>query len=115
MQDLLVHLNRVRGVGGSLLVSAEGLTMAAQLRTGVDESALAANIGELLGAAQRTAQHLGLGAPTSFNAVTDQGGVLLLATGPAYIALLVDAGANLALLAIESRPHIERIAGRLAL
>ncbi len=115
MQELLGHLNKVRGVGGTLLVSVEGLTMASQLRTGADESALAATIGELLGSAQRTAQHLGLGVPATFQAITDHGGLLILAAGPAYVAILTDAGANLSLLGIEAKPHLERIAARLAL
>ncbi len=42
MQDILDQLNRVRGVGGSLLISGDGLPMASALRTGVDENNLAA-------------------------------------------------------------------------
>ena len=115
MQELLGHLNKIRGVGGTLLVSGEGLTMASQLRTDADESCLAATIGELLSSAQLTTQHLGLGAPTAFQAITDQGGLLILNAGPAYVAILTDAGANLSLLGIEAKPHLERIANRLAL
>lgn len=115
MQDVLSQLNRVRGVGGSLLVSADGLTMASALRAGTDEAALAAAVGELVGNAQRVAQLLDLGAPGTFTAHTDQGGLLVLACGPAYVAILVDPAANTALLLIEARTVIERIAGRLTL
>ena len=115
MQEILTQLNRVRGIGGCLLVSADGLPMASALRSGSDENALSATIGELLGAAARLTQHLGLGATVSFNALSDHGGLLLVSTGPAFIVLLIDAGANLALLQIESKPLIERLASRLAL
>lgn len=115
MQEILAQLTRVRGIGGCLLVSADGLPMASSLRSGTDENALSATIGELLGAAGRLTQHLGLGAAVSFNAVGDQGGLLLVSTGPAFIVLLIDSGANLALLQIEAKPLIERLAARLAL
>jgi predicted regulator of Ras-like GTPase activity (Roadblock/LC7/MglB family) len=115
MQEILAQLTRVRGIGGCLLVSADGLPMASSLRSGTDENTLSATIGELLGAAGRLTQHLGLGGTVSFNAVGDQGGLLLVSTGPAFIVLLIDAGANLALLQIEAKPLIERLAARLAL
>ncbi len=115
MEEILAQLNRVRGIGGSLLVSADGLPMASALRSGTDENDLSATVGELLGAAGRLTQHLGLGSTTLFNAVSDQGGLLLVSTGPAFIVLLIDAGANLALVQIEAKPLIERLATRLAL
>ncbi len=115
MQEILAQLTRVRGIGGCLLVSADGLPMASSLRSGTDENTLSATIGELLGAAGRMTQHLGLGATTAFNAIGDQGGLVLVSTGPAYIVMVIDAGANLAMLQIEAKPLIERITARLAL
>ncbi len=115
LQEILAQLNRVRGVGGCLLVSADGLPMASALRSGSDEDTLSATIGELLGAAGRLTQHLGLGATVNINAASEQGGLLLVSTGPAFIVLLIDAGANLALLQIEAKPLIERLGARLAL
>ena len=44
MQEILNQLNRVRGVGGSLLVSSDGLPMASALREGIDEAQLAAEL-----------------------------------------------------------------------
>ena len=115
MQEILAQLTRVRGIGGCLLVSADGLPMASALRSGTDEDALAATIGELLGAAGRLTQHLELGSTLAFNSLSDNGGILLIATGPAFVVLLVDGGANLALLQIEAKPLIERLAARLVL
>ena len=115
MQEILAQLTRVRGIGGCLLVSADGLPMASSLRSGTDEDALSATVGELLGSAGRLTQHLGLGATTTFNAVSENGGLLLVSTGPAFIVMLIDGGANLALLQIEAKPLIERLAARLSL
>lgn len=115
MNDVLDQLNRVRGVGGSLLVSAEGLVMASALRQGADENQLAASIGGLLEAAGRIAGSFQLGKIAAFNAGSDQGGMVLVAAGPAYLAILVDPSANLALLQLETKPFVERITQRLTL
>lgn len=115
MQDLLTQLNRVRGVGGSLMVSADGLPMASALRAGTDETALSAAMGEVIGSTVRMAQLFGLGAPASFTAHTEQGGLLILSAGPAFVAVLIDPSANTALLQLEAKSVIDRIAGRLTL
>jgi predicted regulator of Ras-like GTPase activity (Roadblock/LC7/MglB family) len=115
MDEILAQLTRVRGVGGAVLVSADGLTMASALRGGLDENALSAAIGEILGVGNRLLGALALGAYQGFTASTDQGSLIILAAGPAFVVLLADAGANLALVTIESKPLVERLGARLAL
>ena len=115
MDEILAQLTRVLGVGGAVLVSHDGLTMASSLRSGIDENALAAAVGDVLGMAQRVASSLELGAFLGFSTTTDQGALLILVTGPAFVVLLTDAGANLALVQIESKPLVERLGARLAL
>jgi hypothetical protein len=115
MQEILTQLNRVRGVGGSLLVSGEGLAMASALREGTDEAQLSATIGNLIEHSQRLCKHLELGATRHVHAASEQGGLLLLAAGNGYLVVVIDPAANLALLQLETKPFIERIAQRLAL
>ena len=115
MNDVLDQLNRVRGVGGSLLVSPEGLVMASALRQGTDENNLAAAIGTLLEGASKLVQSFQLGKIGAFNAASDQGGLVLFSTGPAFLAIVVNPSANLALLQLETKPFVERITQRLTL
>ncbi len=115
MQDILIQLNRVRGVGGSLLVSADGLPMASALREGIDENHLAATVGSLIEHSQGLAQHLALGSPRHLHTATDQGSLLLLVAGNGYLVVVIDAQANLTLLQLETKPFLERIAQRLSL
>ena len=115
MQEVLTQLNRIRGVGGSLLLSQDGLPMASALRTGTDENQLAAALAEVIGAAHRMARQIGIGAPNSFLANCSEGTMLVLGAGPAFVAILVDPTANLALLQIEAKSIVERIAQRIAL
>jgi uncharacterized protein len=115
MQDILIQLNRVRGVGGSLLVSADGLPMASALREGLDENQLAATVGSLIEHSQSLAQHLSLGTPRHLHTTTEQGSLLLLVAGNGYLVVVIDAQANLTLLQLETKPFLERIAQRLSL
>jgi predicted regulator of Ras-like GTPase activity (Roadblock/LC7/MglB family) len=115
MQDVLEQLNRVRGVGGSLLVSNDGLVMASALRQGTDENQMAASIGTLLEGANKLVATFQLGKIGAFSAGSDQGGLVLLSTGPAYLAIVIDPSANLALLQLETKPFVERITQRLTI
>jgi predicted regulator of Ras-like GTPase activity (Roadblock/LC7/MglB family) len=115
MQDILDKLNRVRGVGGSLVISPDGLPMVTALRQDSDETAISATLGNLLASAQRLGEQLGLGTAKAMQAITGAGGLLLLPAGPAFLAILMDPSANLALLQLEARPFAERLAQRLSL
>jgi predicted regulator of Ras-like GTPase activity (Roadblock/LC7/MglB family) len=115
MRDILDELTRVRGVGGCLLLDGDGLLMEAALRAGTDEQTVAGAAGALIDTAKRMCDSLALGRQTGFSAHGEQGGIMLLATGPAHLLVLLDPNANLALLRLEVKPFLERIAQRLSL
>lgn len=115
MQEILDKLNRVRGVGGSMVISADGLPMVTALRQGSDESAMAASLSSLIDHATRLCEQLGFGKSRAIQALAGQGGMLLLPAGKAYLAIVMDPAANLALLQLEARPFAERIAQRISL
>lgn len=115
MQDILGELNRVRGVGGTLLFNADGLLMESALRSDIDEQSLSAAAGNLIGHAQRLCEAMKIGRQTGFSSHGDQGGLMICAAGPATLLVLLDPSANLALLRLEVKPFVERIAQRLSL
>ncbi|MCS6970248.1 MAG: roadblock/LC7 domain-containing protein [Planctomycetota bacterium] len=115
MQDILGELVRTRGVGGCLLLNHEGLVIESMLRSDVDAQALAAAVGELLAAIAELSRGMHLGRLASFSSFSEQGGIVLSAAGPAHLLVLCDASANPALLRLELRPFIDRIAERLSL
>jgi len=115
MDEVLDQLNRLRGVGGSLLLSPDGLPMASRLRSDVDEDAISAAIADLVARAHQFTERLDLGRARMLHCRCGEGGVMLLAAGPGYLAVLVDVGANLALLQLEVRPFLEAISRRLAI
>lgn len=115
MQEILDKLNRVRGVGGSMIISPDGLPMVTALRQGSDESTMAASLSSLIDSAARLCDQLGFGKSKAIQALAGQGGLLILPAGPAFLAIVMDPAANLALLRLEARPFAERISQRLSL
>jgi predicted regulator of Ras-like GTPase activity (Roadblock/LC7/MglB family) len=89
--------------------------MASALRDGTDEAQLSATVGNLIEHSLRLCKHLDLGATRHVHAASEQGGLLLLAAGNGYLVVVTDPAANLALLQLETKPFLERIAQRLAL
>lgn len=115
MQEVLEKLNRVRGVGGCMVLSPDGLPMVSALRQGTDENGLAAALGNLLEQAGRLGESLGIGRAKVVQTIAGSGGLLVLPAGPGYLAIVMDPTANLALLQLEARPFAERLAQRLSL
>lgn len=116
MDDILDQLIRIRGVGGCLLLSSDGLTVASRLREGVDEDQLAAQISELISKSQHAAQRMVIGIPRMIHVHSDSGGLVLFASGPsAFLAVLIDPAANLALLQLELEPYVTALSKQLAL
>ncbi|MFW5751360.1 MAG: roadblock/LC7 domain-containing protein [Planctomycetota bacterium] len=115
MQQVLSQLNQVRGVGGCLLCSPDGLTMASALREDVDEDSLSANIANLISHATGLVDRMTQGKPTACHIAGRDGGLLLLAAGPGYLVVITNPNANLALLQLEARPFVDAIAQRLNL
>lgn len=115
MQEVLDQLNNVRGVGGCILLSADGLPMASALRQGTDENAIAASVSATIDQSSRLCSHLQLGKSKGLQCLTAAGGLLVLAVGKNFLAIIVDPSANLALLQLETRPFTEKIVQMLTL
>lgn len=115
MNDTLDAINRIRGVGGCLMLSSDGLAIASALRTDIDEDALSASLADMVARCFRLCTEAKIDKPRLLHTHSDQGGVVLMAAGPGYLALIIDPNANLALLHLEVRPFIESIAEQLSL
>lgn len=115
MEALLDQLVKLRGVGGCLVVSTEGLTMASRLRSDQEEDEISAQIAELVSRSMGLCQRCDIGSPRMVHCQFESGGLAIMAAGPAYLSVLVDPSANLALLQLELKPFVEAIAKRLAM
>lgn len=115
MQELLDQLVKLRGVGGCLLVSTDGLPMASRMRSDQDEESFAALVAELVARAQGLTQRVDIGAARVLHVNFTAGALAVMAAGPSYLAVIVDPNANLALLQLELKPFVKAIGKHLAL
>jgi predicted regulator of Ras-like GTPase activity (Roadblock/LC7/MglB family) len=115
MEALLDQLVKLRGVGGCLLVSTEGLSMASRLRSDQDEDGFAAQVAELVSRGQGLTSRCELGSARMLHVQFAAGALAVMAAGPSYLAVIIDPNANLALLQLEVKPFVDAIAKRLAL
>jgi len=115
MDPILDQLIRLRGVGGCLVLSSEGLTVASRLREGVDEDDLAAQVSELISQSQAACDRMQIGAATLIHAQSESGALALMAAGDAaFLAVVIDPAANLALLQLEIQPFVDALSKQLA-
>ena len=115
MDAILEQLNRIRGVGGCLVLNPDGLPMASLLRDGVDEDGLSASLAAIVERIRRMCDGVGVGEPAIVNLQSKEGALVLMTAGDNYLAVLVDPQANLALLELETRPFVDAITRKLSL
>lgn len=115
MDAILEQLGRLRGVGGSIVLSHDGLPMASLLRDGIDEDGLCATLADLLDRCRRMCDGVGVGLPRMLDLQSDGGAIVLRSIGENYLAILVDPQANLALLDLETRPIVDALRNKLSL
>ena len=115
MDAILEQLNRVRGVGGSIVMNPDGLTMASLLRDGVEEEAIAAILADVIDRSNRMCEGVGVGSAGMISVQGKDGALVIRSAGDNYLAILVDPSANLALLDLETRPIVEALKQQLSL
>lgn len=115
MDSTLQQLNNVRGVGGSILISDDGLTMASHLRNDIDEDSVAASVSDIISQSKSLAEKFNQSTCKLIHTQGQNGGIIVLAAGPAFLVILTDPNANLALLQLEATPFAESIAKQLTL
>ena len=111
IQRSLDRISRVRGVQGSMFVSADdGLQVAQLLMVGINEKALAAFAASLARKVSGAAAVTEAG-KVKFIQVQATGGVLLVALGgELLVAVVADAGVNVGLARLEMMRAVEAAA-----
>lgn len=103
MKEILSRLCRLPGVAGALMVSADGLLIAAETGLGdrAAEEAASAVVGNLGRTAASTVERLGSGELKSVLLSGAGGRAALARAGAAYLAALLESEANLGLIQLE--------------
>ena len=87
MKKILAELNETLGARGSLIVSRDGLLIAAVV-SGVPVERLAAMGAAILSDVKKSLEKAGMAEFTQCEVAAEQGKVLLVAAGPTYLLVL---------------------------
>jgi predicted regulator of Ras-like GTPase activity (Roadblock/LC7/MglB family) len=109
LYEILNQLNKIEGVHGSLIMGADGLVIAAELGTDVDENAVAAVGSQILGSLQGALRRMQMGGFQRFVVTGRDGKIILANAGSVIVVLLLDLDANLGLVSVDVKEAIQEI------
>jgi uncharacterized protein len=103
VKEILGRLCRVQGVTGAMVVSSDGLVIAAETGLGgrAAEETAAAVVGNLGRAVKPALERLGRGEFKHLVVSGAGGRVVMIGSGPGFLVALLDSGANLGLVQLE--------------
>ena len=110
MKTILAELNGIIGARGSLIVSRDGLLIASEVRPEVHQDRLAALGAAILTDVARGLESAGMPGFAQCEIVADQGKVILVAAGPAYLLVLLGPRVELGPGSVEIRSAARRVA-----
>ena len=110
MRKILARLTKVRGVRGTLLLSPDGLVIAADLREEISAETVGALTSEVLLNLRNAGERLKLGRTRRFTFTGADGSCAAIPIGETLLVVLVEPEANQALVWVElvnAAPEIE--------
>ncbi|MCC7137942.1 MAG: roadblock/LC7 domain-containing protein [Planctomycetes bacterium] len=109
MKHILEELNETLGARGSLIVSKDGLLIAAAVAH-VEVDRLAAMGAAILSDVRRSLAAAGMSEFTQCEVAAEQGKVILVAAGPTYLLVLVGARIELGAGSVEIKSAARQVA-----
>jgi predicted regulator of Ras-like GTPase activity (Roadblock/LC7/MglB family) len=110
VKAILEELNGTIGARGSLIVSRDGLLIAADVSPDVDVARLSALGAAILSDVAKSLQVAGLSGLAQCEVAAEQGKAILVAAGPAYLLVLLGPRIELGPGSVEIRSAARRVA-----
>jgi predicted regulator of Ras-like GTPase activity (Roadblock/LC7/MglB family) len=103
MREVLQELNKEVGIKGSLILTLDGIVVAAEMGLGMEKDAVAALVSGAVNAINKSLAPLGSAPFARLIFTSSHGKMIVLAAGATYVAVVVDREINLdvSLLAVE--------------
>jgi predicted regulator of Ras-like GTPase activity (Roadblock/LC7/MglB family) len=109
MHDLLESLNELVGIRGSLVVSRDGMVIAARWRGSHDEDRVAAMASNVVLRTSRALAERGLSPFSRLSLTSCDGEMIFEATGDSYLVVVMERGIDLGQAELEIRSTACRI------
>lgn len=109
MERLLSELNKTPGVIGSFVVAPDGIIVASDFTTEINDEMMGALTSSIINTVEKAAKKMELGSLHGFVLETDRNRIFFQVTRSGYLVSLASPEANLGLIRVELRSAAERL------
>ena len=107
MKEILSEINDIPGIRGSLVIDLEGLVIASNLTSGMEERTISAMVANIRSEIIRSMpQSQGLG---GVQLLAAEGTILFLNAPDCLLTVITEPGANIGLVSIKMKASLERL------
>jgi predicted regulator of Ras-like GTPase activity (Roadblock/LC7/MglB family) len=110
MESVLIELNKTPGIMGSFVVSSDGMIIASDYTSELDDERLGAIISSIINSTERAISKMQLGKLHGFVLETDQNKIVLQSFNLGFLVVVSHKDSNLGLVRMESRTAVSKIA-----
>ena len=111
MYNVLSDLNKTSGVQGSMLVGADGIIIAADLESQLEDETVGAMSASIVANVSKAMERLKSETPAQITVEADQGKLFLSDAGVGILTVIADKDVNIGLIRLEMKNAIAKING----
>lgn len=109
MYDILAELNKTTGIIGSMIVGSDGIVIAADLGTNLQEEALGALAASIMGTAQKSMERLKKNPLRQVTVEAEGAKIFLSDVGIGFLVVITEPSVNIGLVRLEIRNAASQI------
>jgi predicted regulator of Ras-like GTPase activity (Roadblock/LC7/MglB family) len=111
MYNVLSDLNKTSGVRGSMLVGADGIIIAADLESQLEDETVGAMSASIVANVSKAMERLKSETPAQITVEADHGKLFLSDAGVGILTVIADKDVNIGLIRLEMKNAIAKING----
>ena len=112
MYNVLSDLNKTSGIKGSMLVGADGIIIAADLDTQLEDETVGAMSASIVANVSKAMERLKSESPAQITIEAEKGKLFLADAGMGILTVITDKEVNIGLVRLEMKNAISRINGQ---
>lgn len=112
MYNVLSELNKTSGIKGSMLVGSDGIIIAADLDSQLEDETVGAMSASIVSSVAKAMERIKGEEPAQITVEADQGKLFLANAGVGILTVIADREVNIGLVRLEMKNAIAKISGQ---
>ncbi len=109
MKEVLNEINEIPGVRGSIVLDMEGLVIASNIMSGLEERTVSAMVASIRGEIVRALAADGGDSLAAVQLLAEGGNVLFMCGPECILSVVTEPGANIGLVSIKMKASLDRL------